>query len=151
MAPDLIRKYRQLGSEKKNIILVEDPNIVKYLLMADLLISDTSSVVYEFLLLDKPVITFGSNSETKVWEDSREYKGLSEMVARNLKQDPYREERKQVIASYHPYQDGRSAYRMVEAVKDYIARNGVPERRKLPILRRRKINRMFKRKKRNFL
>ena len=73
------------------------------------------------------------------------------MVARNLKQDPYREERKQVIASYHPYQDGRSAYRMVEAVKDYIARNGVPERRKLPILRRRKINRMFKRKKRNFL
>ena len=36
--------------KKDNIIFVNEKNIVKYLLMTDMLISDTSSVIYEFIL-----------------------------------------------------------------------------------------------------
>ncbi len=146
MAPEVVEEYRKLAANAPNIILEEEPNIVKFLLMADLMISDTSSVVYEFLLLDKPVITFKSNSQTKVWDNANEYVGLARKVRINLEQDPFKEERKEVIEEYHPYDDGRSAERMVKAVKDYIKEFGVPGRRKLPFLRRRKMNRMFRRK-----
>lgn len=148
MAPDVIQEYKELAKITPNIIVGEEPNIVKFLLMADLMISDTSSVVYEFLLLDKPVITFRNNSENILWDNSREYVGLSEKVAANLEQDIFKEERQKIIENYHPYNDGRSAERMVEAVEQYIEEHGVPERRRLPILRRRKMNRMFRLKKR---
>ena len=41
----------------KNVRLVESYDITPYLHMADVLVSDTSSVIYEFMALDKPVIT----------------------------------------------------------------------------------------------
>ncbi|MCY2687359.1 CDP-glycerol glycerophosphotransferase family protein [Salinimicrobium sp. TH3] len=146
MAAELIQQFRKLAADNKNIIFEEEPNIVKFLLMADLLISDTSSVVYEFLLLDKPVVTFKNNSENILWSDIKDASQLQQAVEKNLQQDPYREERKEIISSYHPYSDGKSAERMVDAVEQYIAEHGVPERRRLPFLRRRKMNRMFRRK-----
>lgn len=150
MAPETIAQYKELALQKDNVLFKEEPNIVKFLLMADLMISDTSSVVYEFLLLDKPVITYRSNSEHILWDDQKEYSGLAERVAVNLEKDQFRQDRRTVIEEYHPYNDGRSANRMVEAVEKYIEEHGVPERRKLPFLRRRKMNRMFKRKKKRF-
>lgn len=150
MAPGVIDTYRKLAENRENVILEKEPNIVKFLLMADLMISDTSSVVYEFLLLDKPVITFRNNSELILWDDSKEYSGLTGKVEQNLTKDLFKKDRQLIIENYHPYNDGKSAERMVNAVEDYIERNGVPERRKLPLLRRKKINRMFKRKKKRF-
>lgn len=147
MSPTLIKQYKIIAEAKENVVLVEEPNIVKFLLMADIVISDTSSVVYEFLLLDKPVITFRSNSRDKLWENVTDVRQLPEKVEQNLGQDPYREERRQIIAEYHPYNDGQSALRMVKAVEEYVKEHGVPEKRKLPFLRKKKMNRIFNRKK----
>ena len=145
MSREWINHYRKLEAENKNVIVGEEPNVVKFLLMADLLISDTSSVVYEFLLLDKPVITFRNNSENILWSNIRDASQMQQTVEKNLQHDPFQEERKEIISSYHPYSDGQSAGRMVDAVEHYIAEHGVPERRRLPFLRRKKMNRMFRR------
>ena len=143
MANDLIEKYQNLAEKTANIIFVEERNIIKYLLISDLMISDTSSVVYEFLLLNKPVITFKNNSKSFDWDNSLDYKNVSEKVALNFEKDPFQKERANIVAQYHPYNDGKSAERMVEAVESYIAKNGVPEKRNLPWLRKRKMNKMF--------
>lgn len=50
-------EYKELAAQHDNMLWVEDHNITKYQIMSDVMISDTSSTVYEFLLLDKPVIT----------------------------------------------------------------------------------------------
>lgn len=147
MAPETIAQYKELAVKIDNLIVEEEPNIVKFLLMADIMISDTSSVVYEFLLLNKPVITYRNNSEMILWDNATEYKDLPAKVAANLDHDEYRDQRLKVIENYHPYNDGNSALRMVEAIETYISSHGVPEKRKLSFLRRRKINKMFKRKK----
>lgn len=143
MSSDLIYEYKALAKEKSNVVFEEERNIIKFLLMADIMISDTSSVVYEFLLLNKPVITFKSNSENIQWDNSLEYKGLSDKVLSNLETDRYKEKRVRIFNDYHPYSDGRSAERMVDAVEDYIEINGVPEKRNLSWLRRRKMNKIF--------
>jgi hypothetical protein len=143
MAADLINEYMKLANENENIIFEEERNIVKFLLMADIMISDTSSVVYEFLLLNKPVITYKCNSKNILWDDSKYYTNLIEKVKENLLVDNYKDERTQIWNDYHPYNDGNSALRMVEAVENYIGENGVPEKRKLSFLRRRKINKIF--------
>jgi len=147
MAPETIMQYKELAGKIDNLIVEEEPNIVKFLLMADIMISDTSSVVYEFLLLNKPVITYRNNSKTILWDNATEYRELPEKVISNLEKDEYREQRLKVIENYHPYNDGNSALRMVEAIETYISSHGVPEKRKLSFLRKRKINSMFKRKK----
>lgn len=143
MAQDLIDSYKLLAYKLNNVLFEEERNIVKFLLMADVMISDTSSVVYEFLLLDKPVITFKCNSNNIKWENSNSYSGLTELVEENLNKDSFKSERKEVMEQYHPYNDGNSAIRMIETVEKYIAKNGVPDKRKLSILRKRKINKIF--------
>ncbi len=143
MAKELVQSYKKIAQEISNIVFIDERNIIKYLLISDVMISDTSSVVYEFLLLDKPVVTFKNNSKTCEWDNSLEYKGLNEKVNNNLQNDPYKEQRDLVVKEYHPYNDGNSAERMVVAVEDYIKENGVPEKRVIPWLRRRKMNKMF--------
>ena len=142
-----VDSYKKLAEETDNIIFVNKKNIVKYLLMADMLISDTSSVIYEFILLDKPVVSFRSISNYIRWDDSEDYNQLIPLVEKNLKGDPFAAERKYIFDQFHPYNDGKSAERMVEAVKNYIEKNRVPKYRKLSFLRRLKINSIFKKPK----
>lgn len=139
-----IQIYTDLANEIPNIIFETEKNIIKFLLISDVLISDTSSVIYEFLLLDKPVITFNNISDNILWQNSSDYTELIPLVEKNLNEDPYSKERKFIFENYHPYNDGKSAKRMVDAVADYIKKNGVPEKRKISILRRFKINSIFK-------
>ncbi len=143
MAEDLIDSYKKLSMSFENVLFIEERNIIKYLLIADLMISDTSSVVYEFLLLDKPVITFKNNSLAIKWDNQLLFSGLVKRVAENLLKDPFKQQRLKILNEYHPYTDGNSAKRMVGAVEEYIKTNGVPEKRLISWFRRYKINKIF--------
>lgn len=145
MAQEYIAYYKNLANRYPTVFFKEGRNIVNQFIVADLLISDTSSVIYEFLLLDKPVITLDNISENIRWNDLKNPAELSQVVHKNLKEDPFKEQRAQVIAEYHPYHDGKSTERMVDAIENYITENGVPELRKLSLFRRYKINKIFKR------
>lgn len=138
-----ITAYEKLAQTYKNIRYERAHNILKYLLMADLLVSDTSSVIYEFLLLDKPAITFKNISNHIHWDDQKEYENLAERVRINLTEDPYKQDRSYIFNELHPYKDGLSSRRMVEAVKKYISDFGIPKERKVSLLRKYKMNKMF--------
>ncbi len=136
--------YESIAQEVNNIVLVRDKNIIPYLMMSDLLISDTSSVIYEFLLLNKPVVSFHNISRNIFWDNSSEYSELVTKVESNLTHDYFAARRLEVYQQYHPYNDGKSAERMVKAAIGYIKVYGVPEKRKISILRRWTIMKMFK-------
>ena len=52
------KKYIQLLKNNKHIAYLEDKNILPYLLIADIMIADLSSIIAEFCALDKPIITY---------------------------------------------------------------------------------------------
>lgn len=143
MSSALVEKYKEAAKLHPNLKIAEERNIVKSMIMADLMISDTSSVVYEFLLLNKPVITINSTSHNVSWLDIPAAANLTELVLTEVMEDRFKTKRQFVNSRYHPYTDGQSANRMVDAVADYIARKSVPERRNLNFYRRWKIRKLF--------
>ena len=64
-----VEACRALADSHKNIIMVGEFALTKYLLMADVVVSDTSSAIYEALLMDKPVITLNAIIERFVLEN----------------------------------------------------------------------------------
>ena len=143
MSESLIHTYKALSQKHKNIIFIEDKNIIKFLLLADLLISDTSSVIYEFLLLNKPAISFKTISKNVRWDNLTDKGQLTKSVIANLKQDVFKEERLALNAMYHPYNDGKSGLRMIQAVEKYASNNKIPEQRELTLDRKIKIDTIF--------
>jgi CDP-glycerol glycerophosphotransferase (TagB/SpsB family) len=138
-----IDAYKNLASQYSNILFQEEKNIIKFLMIADMLISDTSSVIYEFLLLDKPAISYRTISENVKWENLTHSDQLTRSVVNHFENDRFASQRDELNQLYHPYRDGNSAVRMIEAVKNFIVENGVPERRNLPLTRKLKIDAIF--------
>ncbi len=52
------RKYQAVLRASEGAYFIEDPDVIPYLLIADVLVGDSSSIVAEFCALDKPIITF---------------------------------------------------------------------------------------------
>jgi CDP-glycerol glycerophosphotransferase (TagB/SpsB family) len=147
MDPVGVQMYEKEFINYENVEIVKDCNIIDQLIISDLMVSDTSSVVYEFILLNKPVITFRSQSENITWLDISNPEDLLSGFDSILVNDSFRNQRESIIKNYHPYTDGKSSERMFDAVEKCISINGVPEKRRLSAYRRYTINSYFGRKK----
>ncbi len=134
--PEWVGSYKSLASENTDILWVDDHNITKYQIMADVMISDTSSTIYEFLLLDKPVITYKAIAKEKFWLDTDDAHALPEVFDEALNSPAFKEKRRWVIDHYDPHNDGNVCRNMLAAVHDYIERHGVPRERKLNLWRK---------------
>ncbi|HIP13433.1 MAG TPA: CDP-glycerol--glycerophosphate glycerophosphotransferase [Arcobacter sp.] len=141
MKKEWIDQYKTM----KEVLFVEVDDITESLQMADLMISDSSSVVYEFIFLDKPVVTLNSISENIDWcnlnSADKVYKNVIKVLGGD---DVFSPNRKRTIELYHPYTDGKSAERMIEATKRYIDRYTVPFKRKVSLLRKWKMLKTYK-------
>ena len=144
MERSIVEEYKAM-SEDCNLLIIEDSDIIPSMHMADLLLSDTTSVVYEFTFLDKPVITLDSQSENIAWSNHTEVDEIFLKVLRTLEgSDVYTQKRKETTVKYHPYTDGESSKRVLEVTEAYIKEQGVPENRKLPFFKKWKLKRKYK-------
>ncbi len=142
MNADVVAAYKAMAHAK--LVILESSDISDALVVSDLMISDTSSVVYEFIGLDKPVVTLNSTSPNVNWADATTADEVDAYVYETLfKEDKFRDRRASVIAMYHPYSDGKSASRMVDATLAYIKEHGVPQKRNISLLRKYKIWKAF--------
>ena len=133
--PEWVEEYKRLAASHEHIVWTDDFSVAKYQLMADVMISDTSSTIYEFLLKDKPVITYRASAKNIYWKDIDETSQLCDAFE-EVKGKEYVELRKWIIDNYDPYNDGKVGKRMLDGARDYIHRHGVPEKRKVNLWRK---------------
>lgn len=121
MDPDLMKPYYLLAGIFDNIVIYEEAGIASVMQTADVLLSDTSSVVGEFTLLNKPVVTFKNALPGKELYDFVEPVCLENTIEAALdlgtNKSEYIEETKKQL---HPYSDGKSSERIVDAVDDTL-------------------------------
>jgi len=139
MNKGVVAEYRNKFKNIENVNILNTKDINPVLKISDLIISDTSSAVYEFVLLNKPAISYRSTSANIKWLDIQHAEQLLPAIEQIMENDEFKNIRNEIIEAYHPYTDGRSSERMWDAVEEYISRHGVPEERKLSLYRRKKV------------
>lgn len=90
-----------------NVHLVNNYDITPLLHLADVLVSDTSSVIYEFMALDKPVVTLRTLDNTEKGIDVTSPNELREAIDRSLdRPEEFSRQRRKHISSVNPTIDG---------------------------------------------
>ncbi len=119
-APELFERYRALAGD--NARFIEPEQVMAAQRAADVLVSDTSSIVSEFIVQHKPVVTFRNRVPQPHMLDFDDPQRLPQMLARALSPEPaLMAEIVRYADSIHPYRDGCSSERVVAATEDFIA------------------------------
>ena len=124
MPRDIVEAYRDM--QGPHLRFVETDDVLPLLEEADVMLCDTSSMIPMFLALHKPVVTFRNQSRgsKKHLLDVRDPREIKPAIRAAL--DPKEELLEHIsayVANIHPYRDGRSSERVLDAVEEML-RNG---------------------------
>ena len=121
MAKEVVEKYKAIQSE--NLIFVETDDIIPLLKAADVMVSDTSSVISEFLIQHKPVVTFKNRTQGPHLVNISEPGELHDAVTLALSRpDDLMSNIGRYADHIHPYRDGQSSLRVLEATDRLVNR-----------------------------
>ncbi len=122
MAPETIAKFKSLVS--RNVEFCEDDNILQIQQRADVMVSDTSSALHEFLMQGKPVVTFNNRAPGPYLINIRDPAHLEGSIDQALiKPASLMAEVVRYANNTHPTTDGRASDRVLKAVDDYLAKD----------------------------
>jgi len=129
MDKETVELYKSINLP--NVQFVESTEVIKYFKKANIMLCDTSSIISEFLTQLKPVITFQTQKEEPFLInvqniDELENKILS--VLNNL--DTNKENIEKSVKEFHPYNDGKSSERILEAVEKMLNGENTPKKKK---------------------
>jgi len=133
MAPATVARYRALDSDSLQFHSTD--KVIELLHRADVMVSDNSSILQEFLLLGKPVISYRNRNPGPFLINIHEPEQLHDAIARALHPDAAL---RSAIAAYGsaitPWRDGRSANRIMDAVEEILA-NSWQDKKPMNLLR----------------
>ena len=139
----LQQAYRDLAGDYLQV--VDGLSILPYMQAADLLVTDTSSVAYEFLLLNRPLVTYRATARLDKGLDISRPGELAGALHRSLDQPAeFMAQRQAYLNEVHPYTDGQSSRRVLETV-DRVLDQGLHmklHRKPLNLVRKWKIRRL---------
>jgi CDP-glycerol glycerophosphotransferase (TagB/SpsB family) len=142
---DIIDQYLSLESDTFTII--RDLSIIPWMAASDCMIADTSSVTYEYLLFNRPIITYRAKTRKDKGINIKDSGELINAINQSLNDpDEYSNIRKEYIDIIHPYTDGKSSERVINAIKTILNENKVSKLKpKTPNwFRKRRIRKMVK-------
>jgi len=120
MDESIKEKYKKLDSN--NFRIVDELNIIPIMAGSDIMITDTSSVAYEFLHFDRPLITYQAIARREKGIDIQDPSELSSAIERSLNNlDEFSGNRETCLKDIHPYSDGNSSNRVLKGIAEILA------------------------------
>ncbi len=115
----VVESYRAMQNE--NLTFIETDDILPLLQQADLIVSDTSSIISEFCLQQKPAVTFRNRRPGPHLINISDPSELAPAIERALsKPEALMTAIQEYTRHIHPYRDGRSSDRVLEATDQFI-------------------------------
>ncbi|WP_300702916.1 CDP-glycerol glycerophosphotransferase family protein [Bacteroides sp.] len=119
---DILKKYKELAKTCPNVIFHESGLVDAELLnRADVLLSDASSVIVEYMMLDKPVVTYCNttpgNHLLNVTDVNEVESALEKALSRPA---ALMEQIRAYVDRHEAHLDGESSSRVLDAVNNYI-------------------------------
>lgn len=122
MDKDRADKFRALANV--NVEFKDTTDLIPLFKQADLMIADTTSAIAEFLLQEKPVITFNNNKPDKHLLDIQTPEQLESAIAQALTHpSDLMVNIREFIAETHPYKDGCSSKRVIDACLSFLRKD----------------------------
>jgi CDP-glycerol glycerophosphotransferase (TagB/SpsB family) len=137
MEQDIIEKFKSF--QNKNFIFYNTTDLIPLFKQADIMLSDTTSAITEFVLQKKLVVTVNNNQPKSYMiniTEAKEIKGALDLALSQPK-NIMRELEKFIIRT-HPYTDGKSSQRVIDACLDFLNNNRV-KRKPINLIRKYKI------------
>ncbi|MFA0067229.1 CDP-glycerol glycerophosphotransferase family protein [Vibrio breoganii] len=121
MSENTIRKYKRLQSD--NVEFIETDNVIPLLSRADIMLSDTSSIISMFLLQRKPVVTFKNQSNLHHLINIDDSSDIVKSLQYGLNRPSDLMSRIDDYCNHiHPYNDGKSSLRVINAAHEIFNR-----------------------------
>lgn len=119
MDQSIVNAYKDIQHE--HLSFIETDDVISLLMQADVMLCDTSSILQEFLVLNKPVVTFRNKLPEECMIDIKHPEELSPALDRAISRpDDLLRKIKIYSEKLHPYRDGKSSERVLDAVDWFI-------------------------------
>jgi len=146
MDEETLDKYKELAEKYDNVTFSETEEKYPLFIESDVMVSDSSSVIYEFLWFDKPVVTYRNTLPDSHLIDISDAGQLEEAIEKALQRPPeLMESIRSFMNQVHPRRDGKSSARILDAVDDFIANyKGKLKKKPLNLFRKMQIRKKVK-------
>ena len=129
MDQKIVDDYKAMQHD--NLTFIETDNVIPLLQQADVLVCDSSSIKSEFLIQNKPVVAFRVEPKMPYLMHIEQPDELEQGIEKALNpSSEYLQQVKNYANRIHPYFDGRSSYRVLQAVEDFISNPEKPTKAK---------------------
>lgn len=120
MDKDVVELYKSIKSS--NLTYIETDNVIPLMQQADVMVADTSSVISEFLLQNKPVVTYKNRAPGDHLLNITKSVDLEHGVEQALtKPDALIKKIRAYGDNIHPYRDSLSSLRVLDATDKLLA------------------------------
>ena len=119
-----------------NLTFIETDNVMPCMMEADVMLGDNSSMIVEFLMLNKPVVTFKNEHPVSHFINVTDSELIEESITYALSRPADLIEKMKTYAKLtHPYNDGLSSARVLDAADDILSSKPLPKRKPLNFIR----------------
>jgi UDP-N-acetylglucosamine 2-epimerase len=142
MDPQTVAKYRQLAGQDLSFFESHE-DVLPLLKTAAAMLCDTSSIAIEYLMLEKPLVTYRAKNPGPQQINIVETTELKSALTRALEYPPdLMNATRTFVNGLHPYRDGLSSQRILTAVDSFLSSDRTDLKRKpMNLLRKWKIRR----------